>query len=221
MLSTLVTAALAFNLGGGGRGATRREALAAASGFAAAASSAMPAAAIPKLLDLSDSASKPATGVQMLLQAFDGKLPSEGLVPWLEAHLADTFTIEFKAAGVTLKRQDYIAASDDLLKSFPDLAFTRKGPMAYDGSPFLVSWTAEVKGTHSGAPFSPLPGVPAVKAQSPPVACANDPEKVTATVRGALIEKMVVEPIPGGNGFSGPVGFYLQAGGDPAKLPKA
>ena len=34
-----------------------------------------------------------------------------------------------------------------------------------------------------------------------------------------VINKIVVEPRPGGKGFSGPIGFYLQAGGDPSKLP--
>ena len=33
--------------------------------------------------------------------------------------------------------------------------------------------------------------------------------------------KLSVAAIKGGKGFSGPVGFYLQMGGDPSKLPKA
>ena len=79
-----------------------------------------------------------------------------------------------------------------------------------------------VKGTHTGAPYSPLPGVPAVSTKSPPVACQNDPEKITAYFKtgSKSIERIVVEAKPGGRGFSGPVGFYLQAGGDPSKLPK-
>ena len=35
------------------------------------------------------------------------------------------------------------------------------------------------------------------------------------------IKSLSVVPKPGGKGFSGPVGFYLQAGGDASKLPKA
>ena len=81
-----------------------------------------------------------------------------------------------------------------------------------------MAWTAIVKGTHTGEPYSPLPGVPATKAKN--VACENDPESLVATVRGSIIEKIEIEAIPGGKGFSGPVGFYLQAGGDPSKLPK-
>ena len=35
------------------------------------------------------------------------------------------------------------------------------------------------------------------------------------------LTKLSVAAIKGGKGFSGPVGFYLQMGGDPKKLPKA
>ena len=80
-------------------------------------------------------------------------------------------------------------------------------------------------GTLSGAPYSPLPGVPAVNPSN--VFCQNDPEKVTVTFKGrpseglTEIKSLSVVPKPGGKGFSGPVGFYLQAGGDASKLPKA
>ena len=35
-----------------------------------------------------------------------------------------------------------------------------------------------------------------------------------------MIKKIKVDKQPGGKGFSGPVGFYLQAGGDASKLPQ-
>ena len=212
MMALLATAALALNIVPSAQ--TRRGAII---GAGLAAGTALPVAAGP----LSNRAmSKEATGVRLILETFDGKLPDGGYLPWLETHLSPDFQVVFKANGVTLNKEQYIAASSDLLKSFPDLAFTRQGPIQYDGSPFFVAWTAVVKGTHSGEPYSPLPGVPAVKAKTPPVACENDSEKLVATVRGTIIEKIEVEPIPGGKGFSGPVGFYLQAGGDPSKLPK-
>ena len=212
MMAFLATAALALNINPSTH--TRRGAII---GAGLAAGTALPVSAGP----LSNRAmAKEATGVRLILEVFDGKLPEGGYVPWLETHLSPDFQAVFKGNGVTLNKAQYIAASGDLLKSFPDLAFTRKGPIQYDGSPFFVAWTAVVKGTHSGEPYSPLPGVPAVKAKTPPVACENDSEKLVATVRGTIIEKIEVEPIPGGKGFSGPVGFYLQAGGDPSKLPK-
>ena len=123
----------------------------------------------------------------------------------------------------TSHAQAYLTATADLLKSFPDFVYTRQGAIAYQDSPTLVGWTAVVRGTHSGAPYSPLPGVPPVSAKSPPVACQNDPEKVLVTFASGSklqkIAKLQVDALPGGKGFSGPVGFYLQAGGDPSKLP--
>ena len=95
--------------------------------------------------------------------------------------------------------------------------------MKYADSPNLVTWTAVVKGSHSGAPYSPMPGVPPVAAKSPPAECENDTEKITATFESGTgltkIKAFKVSPLPGGRGFSGPVGFYLQAGGDPSQLP--
>ena len=70
---------------------------------------------------------------------------------------------------------------------------------------------------------SPLPGVSPVAAKQPPVACANDPEKITVNFASGngltKIKSLKVESLPGGKGFSGPVGFYLQVGGDPSALP--
>jgi len=82
-----------------------------------------------------------------------------------------------------------------------------------------------VIGTHSGAPYSPLPGVPPVSAKSPPVACSNDPEKITLNFASGsglqTISRITVEQkLSGGGGYSGPVGFYLQAGGDASKVPQ-
>jgi len=127
------------------------------------------------------------------------------------------------AAVCTSRGQAYLAVTADLLKSFPDFVYTRQGPIAYQDSPTLVGWTAVVRGTFSGAPYTPLPGVPPVSAKSPPVQCQNDPEKVLVTFASGSklkkIAKIQVDALPGGKGFSGPVGFYLQAGGDPSKLP--
>ena len=125
--------------------------------------------------------------------------------------------------AVCTSAQAYLTATADLLKSFPDFVYTRQGPIAYQDSPTLVGWTAVVRGTHSGAPYTPLPGVPPVSAKSPPVACQNDPEKILVTFASGSklkkIAKIQVDALPGGKGFSGPIGFYVQAGGDPSKLP--
>jgi len=169
---------------------------------------------------------KPNTGVLLLRDCFDGVLPAEGLLAWNEAHLSEDFVAEFAGGAVKLDKAAYLQVTADILKSFPDFVYTRNGPIAYADSPTIVQWTAVVKGTHTGAPYSPLPGVPPVSPKSPPLACENDPEKITAyfasgtTPPLTLIKKLKVEVQPGGKGFSGPVGFYLQAGGDPSKLPQ-
>lgn len=164
---------------------------------------------------------KPNTGILLLRECFDGGLPAGGLVDWYEEHLADDFKASFAGGKVILDKPGYIAVTADLLKSFPDFVYTRDGPIAYADSPTKVKWTAIVKGTHTGAPYSPLPGVPAVAAKK--VAVQNDPEKVTVDFASGTglkkIAKLTVDAVPGGKGFSGPVGFYLQIGGDPAKLP--
>ena len=164
---------------------------------------------------------KPNTGILLLRETFDGAMPREGLLKWYEAHLADDFQAIFNGGKVTLDKTAYLAATADLLKSFPDFAYTRVAPMAYNNSPTEVVWTAVVKGTLTGAPYSPLAGVPTVAAKGQK--CENDPEKIALRFASGTgltqIKTITVEPAPGGKGFSGPVGFYLQAGGDPAKLP--
>ena len=165
---------------------------------------------------------KPNSGIYLLRECFDGGLPARGLLEWYEEHLTPGFTASFAGGKVVLDRAAYLATTADILRSFPDFTYTRTGPMEYDG-PTLVTWRAVVKGTHSGKPFSPLAGVPPVAAKSPAVACANDPEQVTAYFESGTgltkIKRLKVDVLPGGRGYSGPVGFYLQAGGDPAALP--
>jgi hypothetical protein len=216
---------------------SRRNAVIGIGGIAASAG-ALPAAAISfdpigaygKMIPevkgpLKSANGKPNTGIALLRDCFDGVLPSEGLLAWYEEHLTPDFVAEFAGGTVTLDKESYLGVTADILKSFPDFVYTRSGPIAFADNPKIVTWTAVVKGTHSGAPYSPLPGVPPVASKSPPVACENDPEKVTAYFESdtkpllSRIKKLKVQALSGGRGFSGPVGFYLQAGGDPSKLP--
>lgn len=167
---------------------------------------------------------KPNTGMLLLREVFDGGLPDGGLLAWYEEHLAPDFSASFAGGKVVLDKAAFLSVTADLLKSFPDFTYTRTDAMMYgDPRPLAVTWTAVVKGTHTGAPYSPLPGVPTVAAKNPPIACQNDAEKITLVFSSgsqlSQIRKIAVEALPGGKGFSGPVGFYLQAGGDPSKLP--
>ena len=171
-----------------------------------------------------------------------------------EEYLAADFKASFEGGKIILDKPTYLAVTADLLKSFPDFVYTyaalelhpdprigvgptrcsrvrapprnrREGPIAYANSPTIATWTAVVKGTHTGAPYAPLPGVPPVSPKTPPVACQNDAEKIVVTFASGTkppltkIASLAVTAVPGGKGFSGPTGFYLQAGGDPSKLP--
>jgi hypothetical protein len=160
---------------------------------------------------------KPNGGILLLRETFDGTLPPEGLVNWYNEALADDFKATFAGSDLVLDKASYVAATAELLKSFPDLAYTRVTPMKFADSPLLITWTAIVTGTHTGAPYSPSPSLQAVKPQTPPKRVENDPEKITATFASksglTQIKAFRVEPLPGGRGFSGPMGFYLQAGG--------
>lgn len=125
-----------------------------------------------------------------------------------------------------LMSQGYIQGMNDLIESFPDMTFTREGKMKYDSSPTRVTWTAVVTGTHMGASYSPVTGAKPVSARDPPKRVQNDAEKVTIDFapgtepKLTMIKRLKVEPLPGGVGFSGPIGFYLQAGGLASDLPK-
>ena len=134
--------------------------------------------------------------------------------------------------------ESIVAASERLTEAVPSIrVFMESGDEAESdpdpAHPTLVldvyaagsapGLAAVVKGTHTGKPFSPIKGVPPAKPnKKAPAKLQNDPEAVTVTLNEAgQLSKLSVAAIKGGKGFSGPVGFYLQMGGDPSKLPKA
>jgi len=165
---------------------------------------------------------QPNFGSLLLRDCFDGVLPPEGLVEWYEEHLTDDFVAELAGGEIKLDKSAFKAMAKDMLKSFPDLVYTSLSSFKFADSPTVVTWTGVIKGTHSGAPFSPGAGVPPVEAKNPPVACQTDPEQFTAyfasdtTPRLTKVKRLKVEAK---GDKSGPRGLYLKAGGDPSKLP--
>jgi len=135
--------------------------------------------------------------------------------------LAADFTASFAEGKLVLPRDAYVGTTKAILASVPDFTYTAP-KKDFKKKKDAVSWTAVVKGTHTGAPYSPIPKVPAAKAnKKSPKALQNDPEAITVVFdKSGKIKSLSVAAIPGGKGFSGPVGFYLQMGGDPKKLPK-
>ena len=170
----------------------------------------------------SKAASAP-SGVDLIKTLFDGSVPAGGIVAWYEKNLAKDFTADFAGGKVVFDRKQYIGLTKDILASVPDFTYTSPKHDFKKKGKNQIAWTAVVKGTHTGKPFSPIKGVPPAKPnKKAPAKLQNDPEAVTVTLNEAgQLSKLSVAAIKGGKGFSGPVGFYLQMGGDPSKLPKA
>ena len=150
-------------------------------------------------------------------------MPAGGIVSWYEKNLAKDFTADFAGGKIVFDRKQYIGLTKDILASVPDFTYTSPKHDFKKKGKNQVTWTAVVKGTHTGKPYSPLKGVPPAKPnKKAPAKLQNDPEAITVTLNEAgQMTKLSVAAIKGGKGFSGPVGFYLQMGGDPSKLPKA
>lgn len=162
------------------------------------------------------------TGADLMKTLFDGSVPAGGIIAWYEKNLAADATVEFAGGAIKLDKKTYIGLTKDLLASVPDFTYTSPKHDFKKKGKTQVTWTAVVRGTHTGKPFSPIKGVPPAKPnKKAPKKLENDPETVTVTLNesGTQITKFTVNALKGGKGFSGPVGFYLQMGGDPAKLP--
>ncbi|KAH8091959.1 hypothetical protein JL720_5534 [Aureococcus anophagefferens] len=153
---------------------------------------------------------KPLKDVALVKELFDSKIPAAGVMAWYDAHLSPDVSIEFNGGAVKLGKKEYLGLTQAILDSVPNLSYTAPKADFKKGKGNTVTWTAVVTGTHTGKPFSPLPK-----------ALQNDAEAITAYFdkSGEVITKFTVAAIPGGRA-SGPVGFYLQMGGDPKKLPK-
>lgn len=209
MLAVLLSAALGLNAAQ----ISRRQAIIGSS-FATTAGTVLPAAAANKV---------PPKGPSLIVEAFTIALPAGRLLDWYEQHLTATFVADID--GVALDRAAFLSATASMLASFPDLEYSPVN-IAFANGPTTVGWIAYYKGTHSGAPFSPLPGVPAVPPRAPPVRYASkDFAEVAfadfAPNTGLLqIERLTVKQLtPGPGKYSAGAGLYIQAGGDTSKLP--
>lgn len=82
------------------------------------------------------------------------------------------------------------------MTSLPDFEYTcPSADWREEDGKVIATWV--VKGTHTGAPYSPMPGVPTVEKKEVPVACANDPEKMTFEFVDGKISKLgALSPSP-------------------------
>jgi len=148
------------------------------------------------------------------------------LMKWHEENLSDMFEGVFAGGAVVLTKKQYIAAVKDLVAACPDFEYSCPTD-DWKEEKDQVTATLVVTGTHTAAPYTYLPGkkrkirARLASKMETPVKCENDPETITWTFSPQMkVRKMTVEPLPGGRGFSGPAGFYVQMGGnlEPPKL---
>lgn len=118
-----------------------------------------------------------------------------------------------------LDKAMFAGAAGNLIASFPDLTFnfTKETPKQNaDGS-----WSADivVMGTHTGAPFSPMPGkLPAIDKTD--ICVKIGPETFTLWVDAdGKVCKTEITPLGAGHPH-GPPGFYLGIGGKIPEPPK-
>jgi hypothetical protein len=208
MMATLITTAV---LGFSAPSViSRRQILLGAGGYVAANTASSTNAAIPTT-----------TPKAVLIRDGFSTLKTGGLLDWYEQHLTDGFVAEID--GIAYDRATFMALQSATLKSFPDLEYTPKN-LGTANVGQSVGWTAAYRGTLSGAPFSPLPGVPVVTPRSPPVQVGDKAYVELAMADFApgteQIEKLTLKQIkPGPGKYSGPINLYTQAGGDASKLP--
>ena len=85
-------------------------------------------------------------------------MPAGGIVAWYEKNLAKDFTADFAGGKVVFDRKQYIGLTKDILASVPDFTYTSPKHDFKKKGKNQVTWTAVVKGTHTGKPFSPITG---------------------------------------------------------------
>ena len=133
--------------------------------------------------------------------------------------VADNYTLEFvgkhihpAVKGMVMDKAKFGEAAGNLLGSFPDLTFNFKKatPKANkDGS-----WAADivVMGTHTGAAFSPMPGMlPAIETTNKCVHIGPETFTLWADAEGKVC-KIEITPLGAGHPH-GPPGFYQEIGG--------
>jgi len=129
---------------------------------------------------------------------------------WLQDNCTDDFEICF--GDTALPKAAMVGACAACVAACPD--FNYNGSNVTVNADGTVECDVVVTGTHTGADFAPIPGVPAIPASG--VKCRNDPERLKLHFNAAnRCTKMEVSPgaEAGGvphRGFSGPPGWYAQ-----------
>lgn len=134
----------------------------------------------------------------------------------------ESFLACFTSKDSKMQPEDFGSFSAEMLahlvhsihKSFPDVTFQFSGIKESPSKPNMVVVEGlYCSGTHTGAPFSHMPGFPPIPATGKSV--QNDEENFYITLVNNKIE--LVEIVAYGT-LTGPAGLYEQIGGNPNRI---
>jgi len=147
---------------------------------------------------------------------FDGE-PMASKAEAVAATFADDFELSFigpytgATTGVKMNKEQTPGAIANLVASMPDFTFNPQKVFPTQNAEGGWGALIEVSGTHTAAPFTISPDLPALDASGK--AAAVGPELFTVYVNEAgQISKITIEPQHEG-ALNGPPGFYVKLGG--------
>jgi hypothetical protein len=158
---------------------------------------------------------------EAIARFFDGEaMGKNGKAEWLmsegfAAYMTTAFVGPFAPPMPVMDKEKLGGAMGNLIASFPDLTFNVKKVSPKQDK--TGSWAADivVSGTHTGAPFSPMPGMlPAIEPKGTKVDIGPETFTLAADADGKVYS-MRITPLHEGKPV-GPPGFYKEVGG---KLP--
>jgi hypothetical protein len=155
---------------------------------------------------------------ESIARFFNGEaMTADGKADWLMKegfadYMTTAFVGPFAPPVPMMDKAKLEGAMGNLLGSFPDLTFNVKKVSPKQDK--TGAWAADivVEGTHTGAPFSPMPGMlPAIEPKGTKVIIGPETFTLAADADGKIYS-MRITPLHEGKP-AGPPGFYLGIGG--------
>ena len=156
---------------------------------------------------------------ESIARFFNGEaMTKDGKAEWLMKegfadYMTTAFVGPFAPPVPIMDKAKLEGAMGNLLASFPDLTFNVKKVSPKQDK--TGAWAADivVEGSHTGAPFSPMPGMlPAIEPKGTKVVIGPETFTLAADADGKIYS-MRITPLHEGKP-AGPPGFYLGIGGE-------